>query len=82
MALNDISDGIASESNELAEASDVTLVLEQDKLPLAGGETNFSYTQRLDWALFGGEDFQLIGTMAKEHFQDAAEKLKKKTRSS
>ncbi|TMW70872.1 thiamine-phosphate kinase [Alteribacter natronophilus] len=61
-ALNDISDGLASEAHEIAEASGVTIELEWERIPheLDGEE------RQKEWALFGGEDFQLIGCAGKE----------------
>ncbi|PYZ96328.1 thiamine-phosphate kinase [Alteribacter lacisalsi] len=56
-ALNDISDGLASEAHEIANASGVAMELEWALIPheLDGEE------RQKEWALFGGEDFQLIG---------------------
>ncbi|HET7578756.1 MAG TPA: thiamine-phosphate kinase [Bacillales bacterium] len=63
IALNDVSDGIASEANEIAEASGVTLVLDYEKLPRSKVLRTFSTEKQREWVLFGGEDFQLIGTV-------------------
>ncbi|WP_088106086.1 thiamine-phosphate kinase [Halalkalibacter urbisdiaboli] len=68
ISLNDISDGIASEANELAEASNVQIILNLEKLPLHPAMRFYSMEKQLEWALFGGEDFQLIGTIAEENF--------------
>ncbi|BAB04263.1 thiamine-phosphate kinase [Halalkalibacterium halodurans] len=68
IALNDVSDGVASEANELAEASKVKLVLKANTIPLHPAMETFSKEQQLEWALFGGEDFQLIGTAAVDAF--------------
>ena len=35
LSLNDVSDGLASEANELATSSQVKVIIEQDKLPLS-----------------------------------------------
>lgn len=66
-ALNDISDGLASELWEIAEASRVAIQVEADRIPIR--EEVRSYARHagkdpLDWALYGGEDYQLVGTLA------------------
>lgn len=66
VALNDISDGIASEANELAQASNLTVYLEQDKLPVSKQLNQFDPQCRLNYVLSGGEDFELIGSVAKQ----------------
>jgi thiamine-monophosphate kinase len=66
-ALNDVSDGIASEAWELVEASGVGIDLIEDRIPLSDELYAYASGRRkdaLDYALFGGEDYQLIGTMA------------------
>ncbi|WP_106494760.1 thiamine-phosphate kinase [Lentibacillus sp. Marseille-P4043] len=65
IALNDVSDGIANEAAEIAEASEVSIVLDYDKLPRSAAFHQFSVDQQRNWQLFGGEDFELIGTVAK-----------------
>ncbi|MBU2702923.1 thiamine-monophosphate kinase [Sporomusaceae bacterium BoRhaA] len=65
-SMNDISDGLASEMNEIASASKVGVRLEQTKLPLS--KELLEATERidlsaLDCALYGGEDYQLVFTM-------------------
>lgn len=91
-ALNDISDGIASEAWEIAEASQVEIVLEQSRIPIAPQLAAYANQQSvlqandnqlkasevgmladddrrnyaaLEWALYGGEDYCLLGTIAK-----------------
>ncbi len=65
-ALNDISDGLASECHEIAEASGVSIVLEADTIPIHNGALQLASqigADGLQWALTGGEDYQLVGTM-------------------
>lgn len=69
VSLNDVSDGVASEVNELAEASQVTIRLHVNQLPLSDAMQMFPREKQIEWALYGGEDFQLIGTVAKEDWQ-------------
>ncbi|MFC4766876.1 thiamine-phosphate kinase [Effusibacillus consociatus] len=63
---NDISDGLASELNEIAAASGVGIRIDENRLPLAPAVTNFARItgqNAIDWALYGGEDYQLVGTL-------------------
>lgn len=73
-ALNDISDGIASESNELAQASRVVLEVYREALPLAPEVILYCKINELDpvsFALYGGEDYQLIGTLSESRWEEA-----------
>ena len=67
ISLNDVSDGVASEANELAEASNVKITIDADAMPFHESMGCYPRVKRLELALFGGEDFVLIGTIAKEH---------------
>ena len=63
-ALIDISDGLASEANHIAKASNVSIEIKESKIPLherakaLAAKTNQS---ALAWALYGGEDYELLG---------------------
>ncbi|TFJ91532.1 thiamine-phosphate kinase [Lentibacillus salicampi] len=70
LALNDISDGIANEANELAEASHVSLTIYEDKLPVSTHFHQFTEDQQFKWKLFGGEDFELMGTVPASGWED------------
>jgi thiamine-monophosphate kinase len=66
-ALNDISDGLASEAWEIAEASDLGIILYEDQIPIDPDLTTYArWTGKtaLDWILYGGEDYQLVGTIS------------------
>lgn len=66
-ALNDISDGLASEAWEIAEASGKRVQLNERLIPMEEALTQYAAHVKhsaLDWALYGGEDYQLIGTVA------------------
>jgi thiamine-monophosphate kinase len=68
-ALNDISDGLASEAWELAEASRCGIVLDESLLPVNPELAAYAVrtgADSLDWMLYGGEDYQLVGTVAAE----------------
>lgn len=62
---NDISDGLASELNEISTASQVRLRVDTQRVPLAPAVSNFARMRgeaALDYAWYGGEDYQLVGT--------------------
>ena len=66
-SLNDISDGLASEANEIAEASGVSIELRAADVPLSPEVLQAAGRARinpLEWALYGGEDYQLLSTMS------------------
>ncbi|MBP2655753.1 MAG: thiL [Firmicutes bacterium] len=68
---DDISDGLASEANELAKASGVRVRLYAEKIPLAPELEQAAQMlgkRALDYALFGGEDYQLVFTIGPERF--------------
>lgn len=78
-SLNDVSDGVASEAWEIAEASGVRLVLKEAALPLAGELAAYASDCRvnpLEWMLFGGEDYVLLGTLKREAAAEAKEKFR------
>ncbi|WKB36298.1 thiamine-phosphate kinase [Terrilactibacillus sp. S3-3] len=62
-ALDDISDGLASEANEIAKASGVSIVLDYDKLPKSGALSQLKAEQQRQCLLFGGEDYELLMTI-------------------
>lgn len=69
VSLNDISDGIANEAAEIAEASNVTLNLDYKKLPYSKELDTFPQHMHKKWKLFGGEDYELIGTVSEKDWQ-------------
>lgn len=70
IAFDDISDGIASEANELAVASNVDILLMDELIPthplLAKIESNGTD----NWKYVGGEDFELLGTVCASDFAE------------
>ena len=71
-SLNDISDGLASESNEIAKASHVRLVIDKVKIPLSDGVRQWaSEVHKSPWsyAFNGGEDYELVFTMYPTDFK-------------
>jgi len=76
VSLNDISDGIASEANEIAEASNVSIILNEDLLPLSSQLKKYNQELAIELALFGGEDFELIGTMSEGDWRTIPPEMK------
>lgn len=65
-SLNDISDGLSSELNEIAKASKVNIEIDSTAIPIHKSAIQAAQqlgVNPLEWALYGGEDFQLVGTM-------------------
>lgn len=63
---DDISDGLASEANELAKASNVGIRIYEDQIPLSADllqAADFLEKAALNYALYGGEDFELVFTI-------------------
>lgn len=68
VTLNDISDGIANEAAEIAEASQVVITLQDEWTPVAVHYGQFSPELQHHWKLYGGEDFELVGTIAEANW--------------
>lgn len=68
-SMNDISDGLASEVNEIALASHVGMRIYQEQIPLSPeiqDAAGLLKKSAVDYALYGGEDYQLVFTMPPE----------------
>ena len=81
-ALNDISDGLASECHEIATASGKAIVLYQDQIPMHKAAVALAEKKQLDgvhWALTGGEDYQLVGTMDGDYAEEICAAYKAQT---
>ena len=68
-SMNDISDGLASEANEISTASEVGIMLRENKLPVLKETKEVAKVFQkdvLDYVLFGGEDYQLVFTITPE----------------
>lgn len=77
-ALNDVSDGLASEAWEIAEASGLSLVLNEQQLPLSTSLRRYGERmgrKPLHWMLYGGEDYVLVGTMPEQAVNEMKEEL-------
>ena len=65
-SMNDISDGLSSELNEIAKASQVTICIDESTLPIHPEVQAYCESHQMSpylpmWT--GGEDFQLVGTI-------------------
>ena len=68
-SMNDISDGLASEANEISTASEVGIMLRENKMPVLKETKEVAKVFQkdvLDYVLFGGEDYQLVFTITPE----------------
>lgn len=68
-SMNDISDGLSSELNEIANASQVTIFINESALPIHPEVQAYCESHQMSpylpmWT--GGEDFQLVGTIPAE----------------
>jgi len=65
----DISDGIVGDLGHILAASGVGAVLQADKLPLSSALCQLYPQQAVDWALAGGEDFELCMAVPPEQLK-------------
>jgi thiamine-monophosphate kinase len=66
-SLMDASDGLADAVFQIARASGVGMEIDLDRLPLhpqTKEVARLAQVDALDWALYGGEDYELVGTLA------------------
>lgn len=56
----DSSDGLADALVQIAQASGVGAEIERSRVPMPTALKNLVPAQALDWALYGGEDFELV----------------------
>ncbi len=56
----DSSDGLADAILQLCRASKVGARIDRQQIPLAAGLTDWLPEKALEWALYGGEDFELV----------------------
>lgn len=66
-ALNDISDGLASELHEIVEASQLGITINEADIPISEALCELKKSNDITkWILYGGEDFELVGTTSVE----------------
>lgn len=78
-SMNDISDGLASEILEICEASGTGCELFNDKIPISEATAKVAENAEIDpveWALYGGEDFELVFTVNQQKVEQVKEILK------
>ncbi len=66
----DISDGLIADATHIAEASGVSIELNADFFPIAPEVKAMNSPSWLGWALSGGDDYQLLFTVAKDSLPD------------
>ncbi|MDN5344917.1 MAG: thiamine-monophosphate kinase [Clostridia bacterium] len=72
-AADDISDGLVAEIHTIAKASGVGIILEADAVPIAPAARQLAAIYNkdpLDYALYGGEDFELLLTCRPEKVKE------------
>lgn len=71
-AMEDVSDGLASEVRNICVASGCGAVIYAGKVPLSSSTINAAHAcgdSALDYALFGGEDYELVFTVPKKNIR-------------
>ncbi len=68
VSLNDISDGISSELNEIAKASNVSIMVEDKLIPVNKEVKELSEEYQAKFKYSGGEEFELVGTTSEENW--------------
>jgi thiamine-monophosphate kinase len=78
-ALMDASDGLADSLFQIAQLSEVGMTIDLEKLPIAAETKKIAKNYGadvLDWALYGGEDYELVATLSSKSWQKWLESTK------
>jgi len=73
LALMDASDGLADALVQIARASGTGMRVDASRLPVneqTRAVAKEARTDVMDWILYGGEDYELVGTIAREHWDE------------
>lgn len=69
----DISDGLVADLQHICDASDLGAVIDVENLPLSSAVKSLNnYSQAYQWALSGGDDYELCFTVPPERMADIA----------
>jgi len=74
----DISDGLLADAQHIADASEVGLVIDVDRLPIHDYLQQYDLDVVRTWALAGGDDYQLLFTVSDATLPDIAALAKEK----
>ncbi|HHY39152.1 MAG TPA: thiamine-phosphate kinase [Clostridia bacterium] len=78
----DVSDGLANEANHLARESGVSMVIDAESIPISEATRAIAEAlahDPLDWALNGGEDYELLFTAPPERVDALADTVRTQT---
>ena len=70
----DISDGLIADLSHICQSSNVTAAINTEQLPIAPDVRDLASDNGLNWALFGGDDYQLCFTVSADKL-DKVEQL-------
>lgn len=66
-AVIDVSDGVLADAGHIADESGVRLIVERQRIPVAESAQQLDGHRALEWALSGGDDYQLLFSLPERH---------------